>query len=225
VARRSVASPRALRAAYRDDIVNSMGLGLRSTPIIDQRVDLDVATGGLDVHTTQWSFVDRARLLAANGTAANQVIIESLDTPDGLANAQAYELSAMSQWLTSIQADHSRRSQQAKVIADKPAGLGDGCYLTATDRIQAPLTDPATGRCAATYPVGSDPRLQAGEPLAENVLKCALRPLNFADYPVRFTAAEKAELRHAFPSGVCDYARPGAGQRQHPSAWLDYGDK
>lgn len=169
--------------------------------------------------------MDRARLLAASGTAANQVIIESLDTADGLANAQSYELSAMNQWLTSIQADHSGRSLQVRVISDKPAGLGNGCYLTATDRIEARLTDPATGRCAATYPVGSDPRLQAGEPMAENVLKCALKPLDFADYPVTFTASERAELRQAFPSGVCDYARPGAGQRQHPSAWLDYGDK
>ena len=49
------------------------------------------------------------------------------------------------------------------MVSDKPAGLTDGCFMTATDRIpEARLTDPATGRCAATYPVGSDPRLQAG---------------------------------------------------------------
>jgi len=225
VTQRTVADPHALQAAYRDDIINSMGLGLRTTPIIDQRVDMDAAGQVWDVHTTQWSFVERARLLAANGTAANQVIIESLDTTDGTANAQAYELSAMNQWLTNIQADGSGRSQQAKVIADKPAGLGDGCYLSATDRIEATLTDPATGPCAALYPVGSDPRQQAGEPMVENVLKCALKPLNFADYPVTFTPAEQAQLRQAFPAGVCDYAKPGAGQRQQPSTWLDYGDR
>ena len=56
----------------------------------------------------------------------------------------------MDQWSTNIEADHSTRSQQTKVITDKPAGLGDGCYLSATNRIQQPLTDPATGRCAAT---------------------------------------------------------------------------
>jgi hypothetical protein len=43
----------------------------------------------------------------------------------------------MNQWLTRIQADHSGLSPQAKVIADKPGGLSDGCYLTATDRISA----------------------------------------------------------------------------------------
>ena len=225
VASRTVASRQAVQAAYRDDIVNSMGLGLRTTPIIDQRVYTDTADNFFNVHTTQWSFVERARLLAVNGTAANQVIIESLNTTAGIANAQAYELSAMNQWLTNIQGDHSQRSPQAKVIADKPAGLGDGCYLTATDRIEARLTDPATGPCAAAYPVGSDPRLQAGEPMTENVLKCALKPLNFADYPVTFTPAEKAQLREAFPDGVCDYTKPGVGQNQRPSTWLDYGDR
>ena len=35
---------------------------------------------GNDIHTTDWSFVMRARLLAANGTAGNQVIIENQPT-------------------------------------------------------------------------------------------------------------------------------------------------
>ncbi|WP_312868293.1 DUF6351 family protein [Amycolatopsis pithecellobii] len=224
VASRTQADPRALNAAYHDNILNSAGQGLGTIPIIDARMDMDNAGPLWDTHTTQWSYVTRDRLRAANGTAANQVIIEYQNTPDQSAAANSYALSAMDQWLTNIEADHFTRSQQAKVIANKPAGLGDGCYLSAGDRIQAPLTYPATGRCAATYPVGSAPRLQAGGPLSENVLKCALRPLNFADYPVRFTPAEQEELRRAFPNGVCDYTKPGIGQNQRPGAWLTYGD-
>ena len=80
-AQRTVADPKALRAAYADDLVNSASLGLRTTPIVDQRTDLDGAGFGNDIHTTQWSFIMRARLTAANGTAANQVIIENQPTP------------------------------------------------------------------------------------------------------------------------------------------------
>ena len=55
-------------------------------------------------------------------------------------------------------------------------------------------------------------------------LKCSLQPLNFRDYPVTFTAAEKAELRQAFPTGVCDYNRRGVGVQAPIASWLSYGD-
>jgi Tannase-like family of unknown function (DUF6351) len=55
-------------------------------------------------------------------------------------------------------------------------------------------------------------------------LKCRLRPLDFGDYPVTFTAAEKQELRQAFPTGVCDYNKTGVGSRPPIASWLSYGD-
>jgi Tannase-like family of unknown function (DUF6351) len=55
-------------------------------------------------------------------------------------------------------------------------------------------------------------------------LKCSLQPLNFRSYPVTFTAAEPQELRQTFPSGVCDYNRPGVGQQRPIGSWLSYGD-
>ncbi|HEY0447827.1 DUF6351 family protein [Actinophytocola sp.] len=54
------------------------------------------------------------------------------------------------------------------------------------------------------------------------MLKCRLRPLDLGDYPVRFTAAQQAQLRAAFPGGVCDYSRPGVGQRPPRGTWLEY---
>ncbi len=222
---RAAADPKALDAAYRDDIVNSASQGLRETPIIDQRIDLDFAGFGNDIHTTEWSFVMRARLLHANGTAANQVIIENQPTAAELAAASIYELSAMDRWLTAIDDDQSSRALPVKVIADRPADLGDGCYLSATQRIVEPLTDPASGQCAAQYPVAANTRLRAGEGLSLDTMKCRLRPLDFGDYPVTFTAAERAELRSAFPTGVCDYSRPGAGQHAPHGTWRNYGDQ
>ncbi|HEX9334592.1 MAG TPA: DUF6351 family protein, partial [Pseudonocardiaceae bacterium] len=225
VATRTAADPKALAASYADDLINSAGQGLRDTPIIDQRTDLDFAGFGNDIHTTEWSFTTRQRLLRANGTAANQVIIESQPTLAEQTAVSIYELNAMDRWLTAIDADNSHRDLSDKIIADKPADLGDGCYASATQRIVAPVTDPATGPCAAAYPVATNPRLNSGESLSMNLLKCALTPLNFASYPVTFTAAEQAQLRATFPTGVCDDHRPGVGQ-QHPiSTWLSYGDE
>jgi hypothetical protein len=162
-------------------------------------------------------------MLAANGTAANQVIVESHTTPVGVATADAYVLASMDTWLTNIDADHSSHGLRTKVVKDKPAGLGDACYLS-TGLVRQPLTYPATGPCAADYAIGADPRLEAGTPLAEPALKCALRPLNFTDYPTRFTRTEQTQLRRAFPTGVCDFTRPGPGQNEQPTAWHNYGD-
>jgi Tannase-like family of unknown function (DUF6351) len=224
VAQRTEASLKALRAVYADDLVNSASLGLRTTPVIDQRLDLDFAGFGNDIHTTDWSFIIRARMLAANRTDGNQVIIENMPTAAEINAANTYELAEMDAWLTNIANDHSHRSARHKVLDDKPAGLTDGCFLSATDLVNQTLTDPGTGQCGTTYPVASNPRLVAGEPLTMPALKCSLQPLNFRAYPVTFTAAEKAGLRQAFPAGVCDYNRPGVGVRAPIASWLNYGD-
>ncbi|SDO17385.1 DUF6351 family protein [Actinacidiphila guanduensis] len=224
VAARSSASARMLTTAYREDLILSGGQGLRSTPVIDQRTDMDEAGVLSDIHTTQWSFALRARLLRANGTAANQVVIENQATPEQTVAASAYELSAMDRWLANISEDTTHRDPRDKVVAGRPAGLGDGCYLPSGQRVLAPLTYPATGPCAALYPVASSPRGVAGAPLAADVLKCQLRPIDFSSYRVRFTAAQRRALRAAFPEGVCAYDRPAVGSTPPMGTWLSYGD-
>lgn len=222
VAARAVADRKALAAAYEDDLVNSAGLGLRSTPIIDQRTYMDRLGGFGDIHTAEMSFIMRARLLESNGTAANQVIIENAPTPAQTVAAAVYELDAMNRWLTAIAADGSHRGRAAKVVANKPADLGDGCYLESGERVRERLTYPPAGRCGELYPVAANPRLAAGAELPMNVLKCRLAPIDFRDYPVPFTDAQRARLRAAFPDGVCDYSRRGVEQHRPRGEWLVY---
>jgi hypothetical protein len=224
-AQRSQASPVALHAVYADDLSNSAAQGLEITPVIDQRDDLD-AIAGLNIHTTEWSFVMRARLQKA-GDAANQVIIENAYQPTEVENVDAYELSAMNQWLDNIAGDRSPWSLKAKIARDKPAGLADGCFLDPTQT--TPTLQPGgltatgnSGPCETMYPVHSDPRLAAGQPEDLSTLKCALQPIDWNDYPVAFTPAEKAELESAFPNGVCDYRRPGPEQQPPIGTWLNY---
>ncbi|TDW21952.1 DUF6351 family protein [Kribbella kalugense] len=218
VNQRAVADPKALETAYRDDLSLNGGLGLKSTPIIDQRTYADRAGPGIDIHTSELSFVTRDRLLKANGTAANQVIIESSLDPAQSAAASRYELDAMDRWLAAITADKSRRTAQQKVIADKPADLSDGCFLSPTQRIQEKLVYPPAGKCGAAYPVAANPRIAAGSDVGMTTLKCALKPLDFSG----FSAADRVKLRQAFPSGVCDYSKPGIGQRPPAGIWLNY---
>jgi hypothetical protein len=52
-------------------------------------------------------------------------------------------------------------------------------------------------------------------------IKCELKPIDRADYKVPVTEAHIAQLREAFPGGVCDYSRPGIGKRP-PQTWLSY---
>jgi hypothetical protein len=61
-------------------------------------------------------------------------------------------------------------------------------------------------------PVHADPILQAGGPTTADVLKCALKPVDFKNYQVAFNDEQKARMRRVFPEGVCDYSQPGVGQ-------------
>ncbi len=58
-----------------------------------------------------------------------------------------------------------------------------------------------------------------------NVLKCQLAPINRASYlahGVVFTDAEFTQLSSAFPTGVCDWSKPGVAQQAPAGFWLDY---
>ena len=220
VPQRSTADPRALFATYRDDLLNSGRQGLAETAVVDQRLDLDLAGAGNDIHTTEWSYVIRARMVAG-GIAGNQVIIENgLNT---IVPASVYELAAIERWLNAIDADSSHRPLSTKVAADRPADVSDGCFLPGGTLVHEPLSYTGTGQCATAYPVAANTRLVAGQPLPMTALKCALKPLNFRDFPVAFTAEQRAKLRAAFPSGVCDYRERGVGVVPPAGPWLNYG--
>jgi Tannase-like family of unknown function (DUF6351) len=65
----------------------------------------------------------------------------------------------------------------------------------------------------------------AGEPLANDVLKCELRPVDLSLHKVRFTPAEAAQLKAIFPQGVCDYTKLGIGQQPPDGTWQMFSDQ
>ncbi len=74
-------------------------------------------------------------------------------------------------------------------------------------------------KCNRLYPSYSTPRMVAGEPLANNVLKCQLKPIDAADYGNKLGKDDLPELKSIFPKGVCDYGKPGVGQVPTKATW------
>ena len=62
----------------------------------------------------------------------------------------------------------------------------------------------------------------AGQPLTNDILKCQLKPLNPADYAVALSASQVERLKKMFPTGVCDYRKPGVAQQQPNGTWHDF---
>ena len=110
----------------------------------------------------------------------------------------------------------------AQVVAAKPAAAVDFCFLTGDTNFATPVTDQATCDADARLKFFASPRQVAGGPLAENILKCQLKPLALTDYTgITFTAGQQARLNAVFPGGVCDWTKPGVGQ-QDPVGPLTY---
>jgi hypothetical protein len=55
------------------------------------------------------------------------------------------------------------------------------------------------------------------------VIKCELKPLDPADYQVRFSPQQRRRLRALFPDGVCDWSVPGVEQQPLAGTWLSLG--
>jgi hypothetical protein len=213
----------AARAAYETGRVTSGAGGLAVTPIIDERSYLD-DTGNF--HTSYYSFVMRERLRRDNGHSNNYVLQRH---GPGMSLA-AENLAAMDEWLGALALDESDRPLGEKVVAAKPASLVESCWDAQEKQIVEPqrydagrLFDNTEGQCNALYPPHTGPHMIAGGPLTNDVLKCQLEPLDPTDYRVVFTEGEWARLQRIFPTGVCDWAKPGEGQEVTPRTWLSFG--
>jgi hypothetical protein len=225
VSDRTVGDQAGLKAAYEGGRVTNGGLGLQSTPIIDYRGYVDQPENGNEVHSRFHSFSLRQRLLNANGTFDNQVMLveDGLGTTGLFGDTSpvlSHALTQMDQWLTSLGADTSSDSAIAKIRRAKPADLVDACFTqNGTVKIAEPQVFQGPTQCNQLYPSFSTPRMAAGGPLSNDVLKCSLESVKVSDYNVTFTKDEASQLKRIFPKGVCDFSKPGVGQEPTESTW------
>jgi hypothetical protein len=216
---RSTADLAALDIAYQTGIVSS-GANLGKLPIIDLR--------GWDeqgIHYIWRSFAERARIDAANGgDHDNQVMVRYGTgllpaTPAQFAAVVGQSFLTMDTWLSDLAVSAPKETLNAvrtqdEVVQAKPAGAVDLCYLTGDTNFSTPVTDMAVCDADPRLAKHASPRQVAGGPLAEDILKCQLKPVDPAEYaPVTFTSAQWTRLQAVFLDGVCDWSRPGIGQQ------------
>jgi hypothetical protein len=130
---------------------------------------------------------------------------------------QRDNLAEMEQWLDAIANDKApAKSALERVIRNRPKSVTDACYTGLGEKV----TDMA--RCAQMFPVYSNPRLEAGMPIAATMLKCELKAVDSTDYSLRLTASQLASIRTTFPSGVCDFTKKGVAVGSSET-WRKYG--
>ena len=195
----------ALRAAYQTGRITHTGLGLARIPILDVRGYLVLTDRG-DVHLKYHSYALRERLQAANGNTANYVMITAPNQGPVANTVASYAITKMDEWLSK---------------GAKPADLVDACHTPTGERIVEPQTF-SGGRCNHLYPTFPPPRMVAGGPVTNNILKCQLKPIDPADYPAAFSPANRQRLTAIFPGGVCDWTKPGVDQQKPLGTWLRY---
>jgi hypothetical protein len=205
---RTKADPIALRRLYRTGAINEAN-NLNRVAIIDLRGP----DPGL-FHDVFRTYAMRARLMRDFGTAANQVLWRGEAPLIGDPSFADDAVFAMDRWLKRVHRDRRHIALPRKIIRDRPKAIQPRC----TD---GNGTDQPASVCDATVTAYGTPRQGAGGPLSEDVMKCRLKPLARSDYPVTFTDQQWSELEQAFPSGVCDYSKPGVAQRG-AIPWLTY---
>ena len=227
-AARSTADLAALDIAYKSGIVSS-GKNLAKLPIIDSRgydeFYGDINLGQYGIHLTWRSFAERARIDASNtNNHGNQVMWRygTALTPITAAQIAAVTTQSfltMDTWLSSLLTSAPKATlndvrTQAQVVAAKPAAAVDLCYLTGDATFSTKIFDQTVCDADARLVKHSSPHQVAGGPLAENILKCQLKPLVAGDYTgIVFTAGQLTRLNAVFPTGVCDWSKPGVSQQ------------
>jgi uncharacterized tannase-like protein DUF6351 len=185
------------------------------------------------VHDGYHSAVMRARLIKANGNAANHVMItvaslgrvqaDTRTAGSPLTQISGEALDKLDKWLTNIANDRSDQPKAKKVAANRPTDFVDACYpAVAGARVGVIEKVTDRERCRELFPFAGDARLAAGAPPTDDVFKCALKPLDMADYKIAMTAQRLAQLKEVFADGVCDYSKPGVGQARLAGTWVSF---
>jgi hypothetical protein len=204
---RTAANEPALARSYRSGAVNSTN-NLDRVAIIDLRGPDPGA-----FHDAYRSWAIRARLEREHGTHANQVIWFGAVPLMGDVNYANEGLIAMDRWLATVESDGAPGTLAQKIIRDRPLDVNDRC--SQIDDLEL-VSLPGLGTVCELKEVQTrfgTPRTVAGEGIETDINKCTLKPLRRTDYyPLTFTDAQWQKLQQAFPTGVCDWSRPGVSQ-------------
>lgn len=210
---RGVAALDGIARAYETGRVSMAGGDQLDVPIIDiDRYD-DEAGSLYDRHR---AFALRDRLTRGRDPEAApgfQIWTRDADDPR-TAGVTAEAVSVVDDWLTALAQEPGGGDLSTTLRTTRPAEAVDNCLVVgeAEPRRGVTVYDEDEGACTEAFPIGGDPRTEAGGPRSGHVLKCELKAPDPADYEVDLTAEQYRELQEIFPRGVCDWFVPSAGQ-------------
>jgi Tannase-like family of unknown function (DUF6351) len=215
---RTPATEPALLNAYRSGGINTTN-NLDRVAIIDLRGPDPGA-----FHDVYRSWAIRARLEREHGTFANQVIWFGETPLLGDPNYATEGFIAMDRWLTAVEGDFGTGTLAEKIRRDRPSDVNDRCTnIDGVDQVDVPGVGKVCELPDVQTKYGT-PHTVAGEGVATDSNKCTLKPLRRLDYyPIAFTDAQWQQLQAAFPTGVCDWSKPGIDQRG-ANPWQTYQD-
>jgi hypothetical protein len=216
--------------------------GLVDVPVVLISIDND-SVG--DIHDRQRVLTIRERLALPDGSPNPNVatwtfagatnLQDLLGSAAGSTDQGLDAVRVLDRWLTAAIADdptvpgtpRTGDAWRARLADTRPADADDRCAV-GDDASTATVTGDAAvaegGPCDVAHPSSSDPRRRAGAPVVNDVLACALTPVDPASttYGVTFSAQQADRMRLTFPDGVCDWSRPGRGQGPIDGTWLTY---
>jgi hypothetical protein len=143
--------------------------------------------------------------------------------------------STMHTWLDGLEAARAAvggasDSWSDEVVAVRPVQADDSCVVTTAGYSPVPLAVPGTAGAASMpceqvfRPLGS-PRIVAGGPRTEDVVKCQLKPLDPADYAgVDVHRRPVGRTRADLPGRCLRLRRPGVGEVERSLTWLSWGN-
>ena len=224
IANRNAADTAALDVAYRSGIVMD-GKNHAKHAEIDMRgyddslipaVPLAAGSFLTGIHHVWRSFAIRDRLDRDAGGHDNQVMwrfgLSGFIVPPGTMASDAFL--TMDKWMTNLKADTSTAAIEQKVKSSKLAEAFDYCVLSTDATQSTKVTDKAICDADPLLNPESSPRQVAGGPRAEDVLKCQLKAIDPAEYaPATLTGGQLGRLQAVFPTGVCDWSKPGVSQQ------------
>ena len=200
----------ALGYLYRTGAVNNAN-NLDQVAIIDLRGPDPGA-----FHDAYRVYALRARLDREFGHHDNHVLWRGFAPIVGGVDYASAAILAMDRWLSAVEGDTRAVPQAQKLVENKPDELVDRCTEGAGLGAELPAEP-----CDAVVSVYSTPRMAAGMPSTDDVMKCERGPVRSFDYPVELGEDALAQLEAAFPGGVCDYSKPGVDVTP-TIPWLTY---
>ena len=205
---RAIGDAGAIKRAYQAGLdADGANGGLTSIPIFDNATSNE--TGGY--HYGWFHFALRDRLRQANGgNSDNMVMWRSVRRRPRQERVRSMDGRPTSPTRRTIRSAPRSSRARPKRLASKAATTSRRRRCSSPKRCRSPASRHRSA--ASSIPSYSNPRHEAGGPLAADILKCQLKPIDREGLrgPVHGGRTRAAEA--IFPGGVCDWSKPGVNQ-------------